>query len=62
MTLLYFKCPKCGEIYTVQGYWRWIFKTLIHCFDFVRGKDYRHTKCPHCGEYSFVAWQIITRK
>jgi predicted RNA-binding Zn-ribbon protein involved in translation (DUF1610 family) len=59
---LYFKCPECGEIYTIDSYWKWLFTTYVHCFDFVRRKDYRRTKCPHCGKKSFVAWKIITRK
>lgn len=60
--ILYFKCPKCGQVYSIEGYWKWIFKSLVHCFDLVRWKDYRLTKCPHCEKESFVAWSIIRRK
>ena len=48
-----FKCPKCEKEFEMN-YWKWIFTTLFHWFSFKKWKDYRKTKCPHCGEKSWI--------
>jgi predicted RNA-binding Zn-ribbon protein involved in translation (DUF1610 family) len=43
-----FKCPKCEKEFEIN-YFKWIFTALFHWF------SKRKTKCPHCGEKSWVS-------
>jgi predicted RNA-binding Zn-ribbon protein involved in translation (DUF1610 family) len=52
--MLHFTCPKCGKEYTISSYWKWVFTSLFHNFNFKQWRDYRYTKCPHCKQRSFV--------
>ena len=47
-------CPCCGYKWTIK-YCKWIFTTLFHIFNFFSWKDYRYTRCPKCGEKSWIA-------
>ena len=42
-----FNCPKCNQEFEINWF-KWLFTTLFHWF----GK--RLTKCPHCGQRSYV--------
>ena len=52
------ECPKCGHKWE-YGYWQWIWKAQFHWLVFrcnpARIRDYRKTKCPNCGEKSWIA-------
>ena len=48
-----FKCPKCNQEFKMN-YWKWIFTTIFHWFSFKELRDYRKTKCPLCGEKSWM--------
>ncbi len=47
-------CPKCGHQFTHKNYWVWVWKSPFHWLWFdmetSRIRDYRGTKCPHCGK------------
>ena len=51
-------CPNCGETIHFKNYWHWIWNTPFHWLWFDKEtkiiRDYRKTKCPHCGERSFM--------
>ena len=52
------KCPECNHEWTT-GYWRWVFKAPFHWLRY-KGKkfgfrDFRKTKCPACGQKSWIA-------
>ena len=47
-------CPHCGHKW-VMKYSKWIFTTLFHIFNLFSWKDYRYTKCPICGQKSWIA-------
>ena len=53
-------CPKCGHKWE-YSYWQWIFKTLFHWLHWDKEtkslRDYRRTKCPVCGKYSWIKRQ-----
>ena len=55
MFTLYFECPKCHENFIINGYWNWILRSPFHWF------GYRSTKCPQCGQRSYMRWNTITR-
>lgn len=46
-------CPECGYEWE-YGYWEWIWKAQMHCFNFLIWKDKRKTKCPNCGKKSWI--------
>ena len=52
------ECPKCGHKWE-YGYWQWIWKAQMHWLVFKRNpariRDYRKTKCPNCGQWSWIA-------
>ena len=54
----HFRCPKCGHEWE-WNYWTWIIKSPFHWIgiDPKVGypRDYRKTKCPKCGEKSWIA-------
>ena len=47
------KCPHCGNEWE-YSYWQWVWKAQIHCFNFIKWKDKRYTKCPNCGKKSWI--------
>ena len=61
MLTLEFKCPKCKRRFWIKGYWKWIFNSLFHWFNFKEWADYRKTKCPHCMEKTYMTWEQINR-
>ena len=54
--ILYFTCPKCGEKFSVNGWFKWILFSPFHWF------LTRKTKCSKCGQYSYVKWEVAERK
>jgi hypothetical protein len=36
------------------GFWKWMFTTAFHWFNFKKWKDYRKTKCPYCSKKSYM--------
>ena len=52
------KCPKCGHIFQYKNYWIWVWKAQFHWLVWdkktKRIRDYRRTKCYHCGEWSWI--------
>ena len=52
------ECPKCGHVWE-YGYWQWVWKAQLHWLVFKCNpasiRDYRKTKCPNCGEKSWIA-------
>jgi ribosomal protein S27AE len=41
-------CPKCGNYITYKNWFSWIWHTPFHWF------DKRLTRCPRCGERSYM--------
>ena len=48
MKLVKIDCPKCKATFFYKNYWVWVLQTPFHYF------NKRKTKCPHCGEWSWV--------
>ena len=48
-----FTCPVCGETFE-KNFWKWLFTTAFHWFNFKEWRDYRKTKCPYCGHKSYM--------
>lgn len=46
-------CSKCDTTFEMS-YFKWLFTTLFHWFNFKEWKDYRKTKCPNCGQKSYM--------
>jgi DNA-directed RNA polymerase subunit RPC12/RpoP len=47
------KCPICKHEWKIS-YLRWLFTSPFHCFSFKAWRDKRKTKCPNCGEKSWI--------
>lgn len=52
-----FKCPKCGKEFQMS-FLKWIFTAPVHNFHMFEWRDYRNTKCPHCGKKSFIKREL----
>lgn len=52
-----FKCPKCGKDFQMN-FFKWILTTPVHNFCMFEWRDYRKTKCPHCGEKSYMKREL----
>ena len=50
------ECPKCGHKWK-SGYWLWVWQAPFHMFCIPQWKDSRKTKCPKCGEKSWITRQ-----
>ena len=48
-----FICPECKKTF-FKNYFVWLFTTPFHWFKFKEMRDYRRTKCPHCGKKVWV--------
>lgn len=48
MKIVILKCPKCECGFHYKNYWHWVWKAPFHTF------TKRLTKCPHCGERSWM--------
>ena len=48
-----FRCPNCRTEFEM-GFWKWMFSTAFHWFNFRELKDYRRTRCPHCHEKHYM--------
>lgn len=48
-----FYCPKCNNKFEMN-FWKWMFTTVFHWFNFQERRDYRKTKCPICGQRSYM--------
>ena len=51
------QCPKCNAEWEMD-YWKWVWKAPFHTIAITikpfRVKDKRKTKCPRCGETSWI--------
>lgn len=48
-----FYCPWCESTFEI-GFWKWIFTSPFHYFNFKEMRDYRRTKCPYCGIKTYM--------
>ena len=48
------ECPKCGHKWE-RNYFYWVWQAPFHMFSIKTMRDRRKTKCPNCGEKSWIA-------
>lgn len=52
------KCPKCNKKFMFRNCWCWIWKSPFHWLHWDKAtkriRDYRKTKCPCCGQKSWI--------